>query len=317
MTSRVLVTGATGFVGRHLCRNLSASGYRVRVALRAANASPEGAAEVAFVGDINSRTDWTAALRDVEFVVHAAARVHAKSGVDTSPDLFDETNAFGTQTLAAASAHAQVKRFILLSSVKVNGGEAEGAAYTPFDIPNPQDAYGKSKWRAEQFVAAICADSAMEYVIVRPPLVYGAGVGANFLWLMRWIERGYPLPFGAIRNKRSFVNVWNLACLIESTLSNPAAVNRIFMVSDGEDLSTADLVRRIASALGRRERLFPVPESVLRCGGVLIGRQAEISRMCGSMRVDLTQTRSLLGWIPPLTVNAGMARTVEWYCSGR
>ncbi len=316
MTARVLLTGATGFVGRHLCRILSASGYRVRVALRKATAFPEGAAEGVFVGDITSRTDWSAALRDVEYVVHAAARVNEQA-IAASSALYDETNAFGTQTLAEASALAQVRRFILLSSVKVNGGEAEGPAYTPSDIPNPQDAYGKSKWRAEQFLAAICAASAMKYVIVRPPLVYGAGVGANFLRLMRWIERGYPLPFGAIRNKRSLVNVWNLAHLVESTLSNPAAVNRTWMVSDGEDLSTPELVRRIASSMGRRARLFPVHQSVLRVGAALTGRQVEFLRLSGSLRVDLTQTLSLLGWIPPLSVGAGLAKTIDWYFSGR
>lgn len=317
MSERVLVTGATGFVGRHLCRRLSASGYHVRAALRSANASPEGAAETVVVGDITLQTDWSTALQDVDHVVHAAARAHLSREALAGPSLFDETNAFGTQGLVAASARAQVKRFILLSSVKVNGEESDGDAYTPFDIPNPQDAYARSKWQAEQFVAQVCAANAMKYVIVRPPLVYGAGVQANFLRLMRWVDRGYPLPFGAIRNKRSFVSVWNLADLIESTLRNSVAVNRTWMVADGEDLSTAELVRRLAAAMGRHAHVFPVPESALRFGGRLIGRRAEISRLCGSLRVNLAQTLSLLGWKPSISVDAGLAKTIEWYCSVR
>ena len=309
MTTRVLVTGATGFVGRHLCGKLSDSGYRVRAALRSAVAVPAGVAESVVVGNISSQTDWSAALQDVDYVVHAAA--------GHEPDLHDETNALGTQILVAASARAQVSRFIFLSSVRVNGEESGDGAYTSFDAPDPKDAYGKSKWQAEQFVLQVCATSAMEYAVVRPPLVYGAGVRANFLRLMRCIDRGYPLPFGVIRNQRSFVSVWNLADLIESTLRHPAAANRTWMVSDGEDLSTSELIRRIAAAMGRQARLFALPESALRFAAMLTGRRAQISRLCGSQRVNLTQTLSLLGWVPPFSVDAGLAKTVEWYRSVR
>lgn len=291
-----------------------ASGYRVRAALRGTGASPEGAAEVSVVGDIHARTDWSAALQDVELVVHAAARVHAMHGTEAGDALHVETNALGTQALAAACARAQVRQFVLLSSVKVNGDQSH-AACSPSDVPDPRDAYGRSKWQAEQQLAQICATGAMQYTIVRAPLVYGAGVRANFLRLIRWIDRGYPLPFGAIRNKRSLVNVWNLVDLVECTLRHPAALNRTWMVSDGEDLSTADLARRIAAAIGRPARIWSVPQGALRMLGSLTGHSAEILRLCDSLCVNMAQTQSLLGWTPPVSVDAGLAKTIEWYRS--
>jgi nucleoside-diphosphate-sugar epimerase len=317
LTDHVLVTGATGFVGRHLCQRLAAGGYRVRVALRNPGPMPAGATDAVVVGDIGSRTDWSEALQEVDHVVHAAGRVHSKDATEASASLCTETNVLGTQSLAVAAARLSVKRFILMSSVKVNGEGTHGTAYTPFDVPNPQGAYARSKWQAEQVVAQTCTASGMEFAIIRPPLVYGPGVRANFLRLMDWVARGYPLPFGAIRNQRSFVSVWNLADLVERSLSNPAAANRTWMVSDGEDLSTAELVRRIAVALERRVHIFPLPEVVLRFGGRMTGTGDTVMKLCGSLRVDLSHTVALLGWNPPTSMDAGLDKTADWYRSAR
>ncbi len=308
MTERVLITGGTGFVGRHLCRKLAEDGYRVRAALRSSAALPEGTDDAVVVGEVGSRTGWAHALRDVDLVVHAAARV-------PTPDAdvnYIETNALGTRTLAEASAYAQVKRLVLLSSVKVNGGESAAHAYCASDAPNPQDEYARSKWQAERFVSEICEKSTMQYAIIRPPIVYGPGVRANFLRLMNCVEREYPLPVGAIQNRRSMLNVWNLSDLIARVLSHPV-VNRTWMASDGEDLSTADLVRRIAAAMGRKPRLLSVPEPLLRFGGLVTGQGTAISRLCGSLRVNIEDTRELLGWLPPTSVDAALEKTVAWY----
>ena len=317
MTAHVLVTGATGFVGRHICRRLAAGGYRVRVALRNPGPLPEGATDAVVVGEIGSQTDWSQALEGVDHVVHAAARVHATDATEASAAICTETNVLGTRALALAAARLCVKRFILMSSVKVNGEETRDTAYTPFDIPHPQGAYARSKLLAEQVVAQTCAASEMEFAIIRPPLVYGPGVRANFLKLMNWVADGYPLPFGAIFNQRSFVSVWNLADMLERSLSNPAAANGIWMVSDGEDMSTAELVRRIAVALERPARIFPMPHILLKFGGRLTGTGDAVRKLCGSLRVDLSHTIELLGWDPPMSVNAALGKTADWYRSAR
>lgn len=313
MTLRVLVTGTTGFIGPYICRRLATAGYLVRAALRRPGPLPEGATEAVVVGEIGSRTDWSQALQDVDHVVHAAARAHVAGPTGPGAALCVETNTLGTQSLAIASSSRSVKRFILMSSVKVNGEGSRDGAYTALDVPNPRSVYAKSKWQAEQSVARACAASGMEFAIIRPPLVYGPGVRANFLGLMNWVARGYPLPVGAIRNQRSFVNVWNLADLVERSLRHPAAANRTWMVSDGDDLSTAELVHRIATALDRRARIFSVPEGVLRLTGRFTGWGEAVDRFCGSLRVDLSQTAALLGWTPPTSMATGLGRTVDWY----
>jgi UDP-glucose 4-epimerase len=262
------------------------------------------------VGDIGSKTQWTSALRDVDNIVHAAARVEQRN---VPAAAFAETNRAGTQVLAAAAARAGVRRFVLVSSVRVNGGENEGKSYAASDPPDPQGLYGDSKWEAELAVMRSCASATMQYAIVRAPLVYGPGVRANFLRLLRWIDRGYPLPFGSIRNRRSMVSVWNLADAIAHMLGSPAAANRTWMVSDGEDLSTPELVRRIAMAMGRPARLFATPPGLLRLVGSVAGKRPEIERLCGSLRVDANSTFEALGWIPQVNVDAGIAWTVDWY----
>jgi nucleoside-diphosphate-sugar epimerase len=309
----VLVTGATGFIGSVLCETLAQAGYRVRAALRTDQSVPSGLAEKVVVGDINSTCDWAVALKGVDAVIHTAARVHVLHGAAALANLYAETNEHGTQCLADAAARAQVRRFVFLSSVKVNGEETHGAAYSAFDAPRPNDAYAISKLHAEQHIIRIAARSSMEAVIVRSPLVYGPGVRANFLRLMRWVDRGWPLPLGAVHNKRSLVNIWNLCDLLLQLIRHPSAPGRTWMVSDAEDLSTTDLLRRIGGAMGRRVRLFPAPLGVLQFCAGLAGRRAEMTRLTGSLVVDITQTRADLGWSPSVTVDEALARTVAWY----
>jgi len=314
--TRVLVTGATGFIGGVLCEALARADYLVRGALRTDRAVPVAVAEKVIVGDINSTTDWTQALEGVDLVIHAAARSHVLHPARDASNLYFETNERGTQRLASVAAQMQVTRFIYLSSIKANGEETSARAYTPADEPRPQDDYGLSKWHAEQHVAAAAEHSGMEAVIVRPPLVYGPGVRANFLRLLRWVDYGWPLPLGAVSNTRSIVNVWNLCDFLLLVLKHPSAPGRTWLVSDGEDLSTPDLIRRIGTAMGRRVRLPPVPVAFLRLSAALVGRRGELDRLCGSLAVDITQTRAQLGWAPCVSVDEALARTVAWYLEG-
>jgi nucleoside-diphosphate-sugar epimerase len=314
--TRVLLTGATGFVGGALSVALAERGYLVRAALRVDRPLPAGCVEKAIVGDIGPDTKWGEALRDVDLVVHAAARAHASDEGTGNAELYMRVNARGTQQLADSAVAAGITRFVFLSSVKVNGERTVARAYAPTDEPRPQDAYGVSKWAAERHLMQLAANTPMRAAIVRAPLVFGPGVRANFLRLMRWIDKERPLPLGAVDNTRSLVSIWNLCDLLMNLLQNPVALGRTWMVSDGEDLSTSDLVRRIGDAMGRRVRLLPVPISMLRLCGGLIGRKGEIARLCDSLRVDITLTRLELPWSPPMTVDEALARTVAWYVSG-
>jgi UDP-glucose 4-epimerase len=311
--TRVLVTGASGFIGRVLCATLTSSGYVVRAALRDASI-PVSAAERLAVGDIVS-ADWTEALSGVQCVVHAAARAH-RSGTGGDAALHLRTNADATLRLARDAVRAGVERFVYLSSVKVNG-EGRPEPYRASDEPCPQDPYGRSKWLGEQHTFAAAAGSATAVAVVRSPLVFGPGVRANFLRLMRWVEQGRPLPLAAIDNRRSLVSVWNLCDLLRCVLTHPAAGGRVWMVSDGMDISTPELVRQIAAAMNRRARLFPVPTGVLRLAGALIGQGAEMARLCDSLTVDIAPTRAELGWRAPLATTEALARTAAWYLSGR
>lgn len=305
---RVLVTGSSGFVGRELCRALDHAGYRVRAALRTDAALPAGAAEKVVVGSIGPSTDWSAALRETDVVVHCAAVAHILRP-RASTDPYVEVNALGTERLVEQAAAQRGRRFVYLSSIKVNGEENGARAYLPSDVPRPRDAYGRSKLLGEQATLKAGIDA----VVIRSPMVYGPGVRANFLRLLRWVDAGRPLPLGAIDNRRSLVSLWNLCSLLVHAVEHPHAVGGTWLVSDGEDLSTPELVRRLATAMQRRAHLFAVPTSWLRLAGTLVGKRAEIDRLCGSLTVDITGTRAGLGWSPPLRVDAGLERTVQWY----
>jgi len=312
---RVLVTGATGFVGNVLCSLLAQRGYRVRAALRTERSIPACIQEKVVVGDIGSITRWAAALDDVNAVIHLAARTHILDDMSAAASLYMETNSHGTRHLADAAAQAKVERFLFLSSIKVNGEDSPQRAYRSSDEPHPEDAYGTSKWIAEQMLAEVAAKTAMQMAIVRSPLVYGPGVRANFLRLMQWVESQWPIPLAAVRNRRSLVSVWNLCDLLVNLLSNPGGVGGTWMVSDGEDLSTPEFIRRVGRAMNRRVRLVSVPVDLLRLCGSVTGRQADVKRLCGSLFVDIAETRDKLGWSPPVPVDQALAHTVAWYLS--
>lgn len=313
--TRILVTGAAGLVGRALCEMLTGSGYLVRAASRSDRIASRHVSESVAVGEIDETTEWGAALKDVDAVVHLAARTHVLHDAKANSDLYFRTNARGTRNLAAAAVAARVRRFTFLSTVKVNGERTTDRPYRPADLPEPSDAYARSKWLGELAVAEAAAPAGMEYTVVRSPLVYGPGVRANFLHLMQWIDRRWPLPFGAINNQRSLVSVWNLCELLVTVLKSPVASGKTLMVSDGEELSTPELVRRIARAMNRRARLWPVPVNILRSCALLAGRADEMERLCGSLVIDMSQTRAELGWSPPLPVDEALMRTAAWYFS--
>lgn len=304
----VLVTGANGFVGRHLCHALETAGIEVVRAVR----NPQAGAVA--VGSISGKTDWSEALSGVDAVVHLAARVHVRKDPTRDPLAeFRKVNVDGTLNLAGQAAQAGVKRFVFISSIAVHGLTSGDHPFTSRDIPAPHDAYGVSKHEAEQGLKRVAGETGMELVIIRPPLVYGPGVGANFLRLMKLVESGMPLPLGSIHNRRNPVYVGNLCDLIFQCLENPAAAGQAFLVSDGKDVSTPDLLRMLAKEMGRSIRLLPVPESVFHLAGRLIRRSGDVSRLCGSLQVDITPTCQTLGWVPPFTVEQGIHETVSAY----
>lgn len=308
----LLVTGASGFVGRALYNKAVESGISVRGAVRRVEQLPANANAVC-VPSLSDHTDWTVALQGCSEVIHCAARVHLmnKSTVHTLQE-YRVVNVQGTLNLAHQAAASGVQRFVFLSSIKVNGDTTQiGQPFTPEDAPAPRDAYGISKMEAEQGLLEIAARSGMEVAIIRSPLVYGFGVKANFAVLMEWVLRGVPLPLGAIHNQRSFVALDNLIDLVMICLTHPAAANKIFLVSDGEDVSTTELLRRLANAMSRPVRLVPVPASWLRLIAGLVGRRDVAMRLCGSLQLDISKTREVLGWTPPLTLNAALKKMVQ------
>lgn len=316
--TRVLVTGATGFVGRALSAELLRHGHTVRAALRRMEDRTRltlEEVETIAVGTLHAATDWHNALAGCEAIVHLAARVHVMR--DEATDALTEfraVNVEGTLNLAHQAAKAGVRRFIYLSSVKVNGEQTlPGQPFTEQDVPAPLDPYGISKHEAEEGLRKLAQQTGMEVVIIRPPLVYGPGVRANFLNMMRWLHKRVPLPFGAISNRRSLVALDNLIDFIVICLEHPAAANQTFLISDGEDLSTSDLLRRMGRALGRPARLIPVPASLLEAGAALLGRRDMTQRLCGSLQTDISKARVLLGWHPAISVDEGLRRAAQGF----
>jgi nucleoside-diphosphate-sugar epimerase len=301
----VLVTGAAGLVGRALVERMVRERRPVRAAIRRAHVVGPTMVDTV-VSDVGPDTDWTLALAGATAVVHLAARVHVMRETDAHPiEAFRRVNVAGTLNLARQAAESGVRQFVYLSSVKVHG---ESGSYSESDPPAPKDAYGVSKHEAEVGLATIAAGSGMSTTIIRPPLVYGPGVRANFHALIRAIARGLPLPLGAIHNRRSLVGVDNLVDFILTCLEHPAAANETFLVSDGEDLSTTDLVRRMARAMERPARLISVPAPMLMAAATLVGRRDVARRLLDSLSVDITKARQHLGWVPPISVDEGLRR---------
>jgi len=311
MSERLLITGANGFVAKSVCELATHNGFSVKGALRQHRGMPSYI-EPFVVGEINATTNWGSALCNVNVIVHLAARVHVMHDTSAEPlAAFRAVNVDGTLNLARQAVAAGVKRFVLISSVKVNGESTPpGRAFTEADVPNPQDAYGQSKHEAEEGLRQLSAHTGMEVVVIRPPLVYGPGVKANFAGLIRAVQRGWPLPLGDVNNERSLVALDNLADFIVTCITHPLAANQNFLVSDGHDLSTTELVRGIAEAAGVSVRLLPIPVWALKAGASLLRRGDTVQRLCGNLQVDISKARSLLRWEPPVSVQEGLRRVL-------
>lgn len=313
----ILVTGAAGFVGRNLCRYL-AGRHGLRLAVRSPGPATEalrGFGDVVAAGEVGGATDWSASLQGVRAVVHLANRAHVMreaAGTDTLAAC-RAVNVEGTRCLAEQAAAAGVRRFVYLSSVKVLGERTQAQAFDDASPPAPEDPYAQSKWEAEHALRNVAARTGLEIVVLRPPLVYGPGVGANFLQLMRAVDRGLPLPVAAIRNRRSLLYAGNLAGAIEAVLAHPAAAGRAYVVSDGEPVSTAQLVAMLALALGVADRSWPLPAALLRLAGAVTGRRTAVARLTDSLEVDDAAIRRDLQWSPPFTMAEGLCETVAAY----
>lgn len=318
---KVFLTGATGFVGRAMLTRLLADRHGVTAWVRQVSAVlPTSVTQL--VGEMSDllasnaadarRADLRTALSGADVVIHAAARVHVMRERPAPLADYRRVNVDGTLALARAAAQAGARRFVFVSSIKVNGEHtAPGQPFRADDAPAPDDAYGISKWEAEQGLFALARETGMEVVVVRPPLVYGPGAKGNFAAMVRWVAWGVPLPLGAVRhNRRSLVGLENLVDLIVTCLDHPGAANQVFLAADGEDLSTADLLQRVGWAMGHPARLLPVPVWVLRVAAASLGKRAVAERLLGSLQVDGSKARDLLGWEPPCTVNEGLRRAV-------
>jgi nucleoside-diphosphate-sugar epimerase len=305
----VVLTGATGFVGSYLSGCIEqCEAYGLTCAVRRLGSATHGREIV--VEGLDASTDWTAALKHQEVVVHTAARAHVMNEGASDPlQEYRKVNVEGTLSLARQSAESGVKRFVFISSIKVNGeATIDGAPFFANDEPAPEDAYGLSKLEAEQGLKRLATETGMEVVIVRPPLVYGPEVKGNFASMIKLVEKGFPLPLGAVHNKRSLVALDNLVDLVITCIDHPAAANQVFLAGDGEDLSTTELLQGVAKAMVKPSRLVPVPAGLLMFGATILGKKAMAQRLLGSLQVDISKARNLLGWQPPLSVEEGLKR---------
>jgi len=311
MRKLLLITGVTGFVGNAVCERMLRHDLDFRGVLRSRNNAPT-CFDRFVVAEVHGATHWGGALEGVNTIIHLAARVHVMHDTEADPlAAFRAVNVQGTLSLARQAAAAGVKRFVFISSIKVNGeATSPGRPFTAEDVAAPQDAYGVSKMEAEQGLRQISAQTGLEVVIIRPPLVYGPGVKANFAALMRAVQRGWPLPLGAVHNQRSLVALDNLVDFTITCTTHPQAANQTFLVSDGHDVSTTELIRGMAQAAGVQARLLPVPVSVLRMAASMLGKADAIDRLCGDLQVDISKARDMLCWVPPISVSEGLRRAM-------
>lgn len=314
---RILVTGANGFVGRGLCRELLDRKAAVTAAVRNIGDFHDFEGPLfqqITVGEIDQGTAWDEALMGVDTIFHLAARVHVmrESGADALR-AYRRVNVEGTERLARAAAKAGVKRLVFLSSIKVNGEATSSKPYTAEDLPHPQNAYAISKWEAEQALWRLSLETGLQVVVVRTPLVYGPGVKGNFLRLLEWVNKGIPLPFAAVENRRSMIYLRNLVDAMIACAEHPIALGRTYLVSDGEDVSLPELIRLVASAMGKPARLWRGPESLMRVAAALLGKSAEANRLLDSLLIDCTPIRKELGWMPPDSMKNGIHQTADWY----
>lgn len=312
----ILVTGAIGFIGRAVCARLAQLGHRVKAAVR----DPERARalpamiECVTVPDLSGGTDWGNALDGSAGVIHLVSPA-GLPGANEQQQLehFRSINVEGSARLARAAAARGVRRFVYMSTLKVNGETSPAAGFTENDVPEPQEPYAISKWEAEQRLKEVASETRLELVVLRPPIVYGPGARGNFLALMRAVARGIPLPLASVRNLRSLIYVENLADAAVACLTHAQAAGKTYLVSDGEDVSTPELVRRIAAALGVRPRLLPCPIALLRLGAAALGRADDAARLLGSLQVDSSKIRRELGWNPRFSLDEGLGETARWY----
>ena len=315
MKGRVLITGANGFIGKALCNRMLNENWHVRCAIRSLHAKTEipSIADILKIKLIGPDTDWSGALAGTNYVVHLAGRVHKNRDIGSdSLSLFRRVNVEGTRRLAQMASLANIRRFVYMSSVKVNG-EGRLTPYTEEDIQGPLDPYGISKWEAEKVLNQISEETGMDTVIIRSPLVYGPHVKANFLRLLNMVCRGIPLPVARIKNRRSLIYVENLVDAIVTCIDKPGASGQTYFVSDGEDVSTPELIRRISAAMGRPARLFPFPLFMLKIAGCISDRSVEIDRLLESLMVDSSKIRRELDWHPPFSMDQGLKETAKWY----
>jgi len=320
MPKKILVTGATGFLGSALIKHFDTLPETSVVApLRSLDRKLPDTVEATYISNIDRATNWTQSLSGVNVIVHSAARVHVMhESLARSLEKFREINVEGTLNLARQAIQAGVKRFIFISSIKVNGeSTAAGHAFSADDNPNPSDPYAISKYEAEQQLMQLAKKGAIEVVIIRPVLIYGAGVGANFQQMMRWLIKGIPLPFGAVNNQRSLVSLENVVDLINTCIDHPRAANHIFLASDDSDVSTTQLMRRLVKHLGVDTWLVPVPPGLLMFLAGLLGRRAVAQRLLGSLRVDIQKNKEVLGWHPPVSLDEALKLTAQHFLESR
>jgi nucleoside-diphosphate-sugar epimerase len=316
---KILVTGASGFVGSSLCASLLAKSYPVRAVFRAANENENYGCETSIISSISFDTDWSKALLGIRSVIHLAARVHVMHENASDPlEEFRKVNVAGTEHLARSAAASGVKRFVYVSSIKVNGeGTGAGSKFVETDLPAPQDPYGISKWEAEQALHRVAQETGLEIVIVRPPLVYGDGVKGNFAQMLKVLAKGIPLPLASVHNLRSLVYLENLVDALITCSTHPAAAGQTYLVSDGEDISTSELLHLLGNGMGHPARLIPCPSAWLNFAGRLFGKTPQVERLLGSCQVNSDKIRFQLEWLPPYTLQQGLQITAERYRTTR